>query len=83
MGKRFEKQSTHKNLDTPTRREKRVLLTTCFLVREALHLDPNPAGLSEPQTLTKLDVIEYLNHVVTGEKPTKSTNELCPADTVR
>ena len=72
MGKRFEQQNTHKNRKTVKRTETRVLLTTCFFLREALNLDTNPAGLSEPQPLTKLCVIEYLNNVLTTEK--RATN---------
>ena len=68
MGKRFEQKNTHKNNKTVQRTETRVLLTTCFFLREALNLDTNPAGLSEPQPLTKLCVIEYLNNVLTTEK---------------
>ena len=77
MGKRFEKQNTHSNLDTHKRREKRVLLTTCFLLREALNLDPNPAGLSEPQPLSKLNVIEFLNNVIARGKRPQTTEPFC------
>ena len=77
MGKKFERKNTHSNKKTLCRTETRVLLTTCFLLREALNLDTNPKGLSDPQPLTKLDVIEFLNNVLTTEKRSNTAAQSC------
>ena len=75
MGKRFEKVNTHSN-KALHHRLKRVAITTEFLLRELLGQDTNPNNLTEPQPLSKLDVIEYLHNVISGKESNGPANEL-------
>lgn len=63
MGKRKAK---HKHTDDTKhiRETNRIRLTVLYLLRQQLDKPVNPDSLEDPQPLTKLDVIYYLNNVV-------------------
>ena len=67
MGKRYEEKNTHKSNQVHRRLNQRVRLTVIYLLREKLGLEPNPEGLSEPQPLNLLEVIEYLQDVLSKQ----------------
>ena len=75
MGKRFEKKNTHSNKSVQ-HRLKRIATTTEFLLRELLGQDTNPNNLSEPQPLSKLEVLAYLHNVVSGKESNDQASEL-------
>ena len=59
-----KKTKKHQHKETATREANRMRLTILFLIREEFGLPTNPESLDDPQPLSELDVVSYLQAIV-------------------
>ena len=65
------KTKKHQHKDTTTREANRIRLTILFLIREKFGRPTNPESLDNPQPLSELDVVSYLQAIVREHATTK------------